>query len=391
VIEKSRSFLGVLFCILIFSLIIFMAIPTFATPAAIEQKKAEADRVKAQIEEMNRALEEAVEQYNSAAVKLEETQKAIEENRLKLEKAKEELAQNQRVLNERIAGIYKHGKVNFISVLLATKSFDNFLVRLDWLVRIGKQDLEVLRRIQRVKRQIEEIESKLEEEKRRRLALREELEAKRWQIEGQIRERRTFLSSVEEEIARLIREEEERQARLRAEALRRAQEEARQAAERRARESSEGRSSGNSEGEKPKKPEESKGSDPPANPSRGREVVSIAMKYIGAPYHWAGEGPGGCPTGEHSICFDCSGFTMYVYKQVGVTLPHSSAAQYHRGKPVSYDNLKPGDLVFFGRDGISHVGIYIGNGNFIHASTNGDAVKVQTLSSRSDYIGACRL
>src|SRR5205085_409751 len=92
-------------------------------------------------------------------------------------------------------------------------------------------------------------------------------------------------------------------------------------------------------------------------------VVGVAMRYLGVPYVWGGSTPRG---------FDCSGLVMYVFAQVGVSLPHSSYAQYGMGTPVSMGELQPGDLVFFA--GASHVGIYIGGGQFIHAPHTDDVV-----------------
>jgi cell wall-associated NlpC family hydrolase len=82
---------------------------------------------------------------------------------------------------------------------------------------------------------------------------------------------------------------------------------------------------------------------------------------------------------------------MYVFAQVGVSLPHSSYAQYGYGSPVARGDLQPGDLVFF--DGLGHVGIYVGGGSFIHAPHTGDVVKISSLSGwyASTYVGARRL
>ena len=106
------------------------------------------------------------------------------------------------------------------------------------------------------------------------------------------------------------------------------------------------------------------------------------MRYLGTPYVWGGASPSG---------FDCSGFVMYVYAQMGVSLPHSSYAQYGAGVGVSQDQLEPGDLVFF--DGLGHVGIYIGGGQFIHSPHTGDVVKVSSLSGwyAATYVGARRI
>ena len=106
------------------------------------------------------------------------------------------------------------------------------------------------------------------------------------------------------------------------------------------------------------------------------------MQYLGIPYVYGGSSPAG---------FDCSGFVMYVFGQVGVSLPHNAAAQYGYGLPVSRDQLQPGDLVFF--NGLGHVGIYIGGGQFIHSPHTGDVVKISSISGwySSTWVGARRL
>jgi cell wall-associated NlpC family hydrolase len=117
-------------------------------------------------------------------------------------------------------------------------------------------------------------------------------------------------------------------------------------------------------------------------------VVRLASRYKGVRYRWGGSSRNG---------FDCSGFTRYIYRQhAGVDLPHSASAQFRMGTPVPRDQLKPGDLVFFQtyRRGASHVGIYIGDGKFIHASSAGRRVRVDSLNDgyyRQRYLGARRL
>ncbi|MBQ8002493.1 MAG: SH3 domain-containing protein [Clostridia bacterium] len=121
----------------------------------------------------------------------------------------------------------------------------------------------------------------------------------------------------------------------------------------------------------------------------GQAIVQSAYQYLGCPYVWAAEGPDS---------FDCSGFTMYVMNLHGIYLPHQSGQQYTHGKAVSKDELIPGDLVFFGSSGgstVAHVGIYIGNGNFIHASSGkAKSVTVSSLSANyytTNYLGARRV
>ena len=108
------------------------------------------------------------------------------------------------------------------------------------------------------------------------------------------------------------------------------------------------------------------------------------MRYLGVPYKWGGASP--------STGFDCSGFTMYVFAQIGVSLPHYAAAQYGLGRPVAKSDLAPGDLVFF--RGLGHMGMYIGGGNFIHSPRTGDVVKISSLSEPyrvANWVGARRV
>jgi cell wall-associated NlpC family hydrolase len=109
-------------------------------------------------------------------------------------------------------------------------------------------------------------------------------------------------------------------------------------------------------------------------------AVEWAYRELGKPYVWGAAGPNG---------FDCSGLTMYVWARAGVSLPHSAAAQYGAGTPVSRADLQPGDLVFFGSP-IYHVGIYVGGGNMIEAPHTGDVVKVMPLAYEPNYAGAVR-
>jgi cell wall-associated NlpC family hydrolase len=107
------------------------------------------------------------------------------------------------------------------------------------------------------------------------------------------------------------------------------------------------------------------------------------MGQLGKPYVWGTAGPS---------TFDCSGLVVYAYGQMGVSLPHSSYALWNAGVFVSQDQLEPGDLVFF--DGLGHVGIYIGGGQFIHAPHTGDVVKISSLNDgwyASSYVGARRI
>lgn len=118
-----------------------------------------------------------------------------------------------------------------------------------------------------------------------------------------------------------------------------------------------------------------------------RAVLKIASSLLGSNYVYGGQGPNN---------FDCSGFTKYVYEKVGINLPHFASSQINYGKKVNRNELLPGDLVFFsfyGGSDIQHVGIYIGNGEFIHASTKRGVITTPLSQDYyvKNYKGAVRL
>jgi peptidoglycan endopeptidase LytF len=125
----------------------------------------------------------------------------------------------------------------------------------------------------------------------------------------------------------------------------------------------------------------------PGLPDVETNVVRTAMAYRGTPYRYGASGGRG---------FDCSGFTSHVYRKQGVSLPHSSRGQFSKGQRVGKESLEEGDLVFFSttRRGISHVGIYAGQGKFVHASSGGGRVRVDSLNEgyyKNRYRGARRV
>lgn len=121
----------------------------------------------------------------------------------------------------------------------------------------------------------------------------------------------------------------------------------------------------------------------------GEQIVAYAKQYLGKPYVWGGNGPNG---------FDCSGFTKYVYAHFGYSINRTASTQLKNGVSVDRSDLQAGDLIFFynGKDStpVSHVGIYIGDGDFIHASTNSYTVEIDTLYAEHNsqkYVYARRI
>ena len=118
-----------------------------------------------------------------------------------------------------------------------------------------------------------------------------------------------------------------------------------------------------------------------AQTAAAQVAVNTALAQQGKPYVWAAAGPNS---------YDCSGLTQFAYRAAGIALPHSSGMQSRVGTPVSLSALQPGDLLFF-YSPVSHVGMYIGNGQMVHAGTSGDVVKVIDLAYMPGLVSARRL
>jgi cell wall-associated NlpC family hydrolase len=342
------------------SLILSAASPlsAFAAPS-ISARQAQAAEIQAQVAQLDTQLEIVVERYNVARSRLDSTQQASEQTRGQLVAAKRRLYQRQVALSRRVRGIYRDGDVTFVEVALSSANFLDFVEQLDMLVRIGQHDAGIVSDIKQTKRTIERRKARLAVMLTERRKVAAAVGADRQLIEGRVAQRKSMLAGIQGEIAALQRRQAAEQAALR------------RAAERRISRGGGGGNGGGGNG--------GGGTFHPTGNSHA-DVVQVAMDQLGKPYEWGASGPGS---------FDCSGLTMYCYGKIGISLSHSSAAQFSEGQRVGRSELEPGDLVFFGSP-IHHVGIYIGGGQFIHSPNTGDVVKISTLDNRGDFAGGCR-
>jgi len=334
---------------------------------SVTSKQGEAQQVLAQINRLDVSLERAVQAYDTANVKLAGIERDQKRARFELGVAKSNLRHAQRALSARLVAIYTSGQEtnSTLEVLLGSRSLDDLLNRIDAVNRVSDQDAEVMREVTTFKHDVVRRQAALRRAHAAQAKVVAARAAARASVQGQLAQRRALLSSIRSEIVRLQAAERARQAELAAQVRARLPAQTAAAASTAAQ---------NPIGVAASTPEGATS----APPSRYGGVVGIAMRYLGTPYVWGGASPSG---------FDCSGFTMYVYAQVGVSLPHSSYAQYGMGVPVSQGQLQPGDLVFF--YGLGHVGIYIGGGQYIHAPHTGDVVKISSIGS--GYVGARRI
>ena len=318
---------------------------------------------------MNHELEATIEAWNYANVELDRIDTDLVSNAKHLTAARKSLVISQQRIQERLRDLYVNGEGDStLEVILGSSSLDDIIARLDAIERVSSQDSRILQTVKQYRKEVETRRENLQEARADQARIVEEQASQKQAIESQISEQNQLLASVKDEIAEMRAEELRRQAALADQARARAQA-AQLAAEASSQESYD-----------PAVVVPTYDADAPA--ARYGHVVGIALQYLGIPYVWGGSSP--------STGFDCSGFTSYVYAQVGVYLPHHAASQYNMGTPVAYEQLAPGDLVFF--SGLGHVGLYIGGGQFVHAPHTGDVVRISSLSERSgSYVGARRL
>ena len=347
---------------LILLLFALAALP-LAGPAApvppIESKEAEAESVLAQIQDLDANLGLVIDSFNAAQVELDQIKAAQRLNQRRLEIARSNLGSAQTSLETRLVELYQNGSPDLVEIILGSSSLDEILDGIETAGRVSDQDAQILSEVRSFRDEIKLREAELEKAARRQEQVVAERAARREQIESALAERQQLLASIKDQIAQLKAEEAARQRRLEAQA------EARLAAQQSA-----------SAAPSPEAPTG-------APPSRYGGVVGVAMQYLGTPYQWGGSSP--------STGFDCSGFVMYVFSRVGVSLPRVVSAQYTVGVPVSRSELQAGDIVFF--NSLGHNGIYIGGGQFIHSPHTGDVVKISSLSGyyTDNWVGARRV
>jgi len=340
---KRQAVLVALFTLLAASLF-----TSAARPTPVTSKQAQAQQVLAQIQSIDASLEQVVEAYNASQIKLDGIKAEQQVNERRLEIARANYKRAQAFLQARLVALYTSHDESALEVLLGSSSLDDLLDRMDTVSRVSEQDTRIVGEVKSFRAEIKKREGELERARADQERVVAEQAAKKSTIESQLAERQRLLSSIKSEIERLKQQEAAQQTQLESQAR--------------------SRLGGGASG----------GGNPVGHAGG---VVGIAMQYLGVPYVWGGASPGG---------FDCSGFTMYVFAQAGISLPHNAAMQYGMGSAVGREFLQPGDLVFF--NGLGHVGMYIGGNQMIHAPHTGDVVKISPLTGwyASTYVGARR-
>lgn len=320
---------------------------------AIENK--EADIVKAQ-EEYDAALAEKNEQYEAMKV--------------------------------RIRFMYEKGEVSYLQMFFGAKSMGEIMNKASYVEDLYEYDRRLLEEYEGIVQQVAALQDNLEEEKSELETSRSELEEEEAYVEEVLAQKQqeyenynvvlakakqeaaVYTAKIKQETAQIKKLEEEERKRREEEERKRKEEEERKKAEQEAQlAAADNDSDSDSDKGKEQKAETPKPSS--SGSGKGQQIADFACKYIGSPYV-----AGGTSLTKGA---DCSGFVMAVYQAFGYSLPRSSYAQSGVGKAVSYSEAQPGDIIYYG----GHVGIYIGNGQIVHASTERTGIKITAATYRS--------
>ena len=293
-----------------------------ATPAS-------SARLEDQLDQLNREADQLVEQYNQSNEALQRIRRSLKDLRAQASGAQADVRKLQAVLGARASAAYVQGAGSAVAAVLGSDDPDAALDRVQVLEMLAANDGDLMEQLGVAGKALGERQRDLVAAEKAQAAEVDRLAAKKAEVERAADKTRTLLS------------------RMRAA----------------------NRASVPSRPSAPVAP-------PPSGGGGGggggaAAVVAYARAQVGKPYCYGGSGPG---------CFDCSGLTMRAWQQAGVSLPHSSSAQYNVGRRISASELQPGDLIFY-YSPISHVSVYIGNGQRISATHTGDYVRVQSLGS----------
>lgn len=335
--------------------------PVAAGAAPIDDKRAEAARLQAQVDANGRRIAQLAEQHNGARWRLDQAQAQLVAAQARIAETEREHERIRRLVTARAAALYKAaGNGGGLDVLDAD-GFSELSSRTKYSSVAASRDDATMLQLVKSAEALEAEKAALEQAKESALSEQRQIAESRRQIEAANAEQAKLLDKAKGELAALVKEEADRKARE--EAARAREEQARRAA-----------AAGAARAGSSFVP-----ANLPAPSGRAAAAVAFAMAQIGKPYRYAASGPD---------AYDCSGLTMAAWSAAGVSMPHYSGAQARMFPRVPDDQLAPGDLLLSYSD-LSHVGMYIGNGLMVHAPQTGDVVKVAP-AFRSAYQFAVR-
>ncbi|HET7172071.1 MAG TPA: NlpC/P60 family protein [Gaiellales bacterium] len=321
-----------------------------ASADTLSQKRAEARAAQAHLTALENAAEKRIEAYDAIHQKFLQTRTAMRLNLQSLRVAQNNLKAAKLRLEASLTETYKTGGADALSYLLAARSIGELVDQMQVMQRVNGINKTLLNEITAYKAEISTRQARLAKQLTTVKAQQRASAAARASAQAAVNRQKSYIDGLKASIQKIL--DEQAAARQRAAEAAAAQGVA------------------------------TTTTNLPAPPSStlGGQAVAIAEQYLGVPYVYGGASPSG---------FDCSGLVMYVYAQLGVSLPHNAAAQASVLPSVPLSDLQPGDLVFF--NGFEHVGIYVGNGTMIHAPHTGTVVQFGSINDEGSIAGAARV
>ena len=338
----------------------------------IRAQQARARAVQAQVEQIGKQLTVIEGRVQNAQYRLRQTETSLKVNKHKLRLARANFHAAQVRIMARMYSLYVNGNSTTLDVLAGAHSLSQLIDRAEAAQAISQQDEALGREALSLQQAVAKRQNSLKQLRARRAHVVLTLAAQKRKMEGARAQMEQLLESIHSSIHQLQVEEAQREARARAAAEARLRAIAAEKA-REARLALLQQQQPQQNGFPQLPPILSGGGGHP-------EAAHIALRYLGVPYVWGGASPSG---------FDCSGLVQYVYGQLGIYLPHYTVSQWNATAPIALSQAQPGDLVFF--DGLSHVGIYLGNGQMVDAPHTGAVVRVESIYGFPSIDGARRV
>lgn len=331
------------------------------------------DAVLAEIDALGSELMDLVLNLELLASDLEMKQEELEQAQADYEAAKQQEEDQYEAMKLRIQYIYEEGEADYLTMLLEAKSFADFLNRQEYAQEIHKQDREMLTAYQETKAQVEELRDQLEQEKADLEAVQAEYEAEKATVESTLAQKQAQEADYESKLASAQAKAREYKNKIKEQTAQIKKLEA----ERKRREAAAAAAANNNTGTikggaaSAGSASSGGGVTVTGNSSKGRDIANFALRYVGYPY----------VSGGTSLTngADCSGFTWAVFRNFGISIPRTSDAQGRSGQAVSYSEAQAGDIIYYG----GHVGIYLGGGRIVHASTERTGIKTENATYRS--------
>ncbi|MCM3693937.1 NlpC/P60 family protein [Neobacillus niacini] len=347
------------------------ATPAFANPEVpvtngqINAVNQNIDDLETKFQQLDNEISLSIEKSQILNEKIVTQQGKIKETEIEIIKADEDLANHKEVYSERLKSIQEKGNqsvVTYAEVLLSAGSISEFFNRFTAISKIIENDNILLEGFKEKEVTLKEAKEQLQNHINELEKSKVELAAEQKQIEENKQQIAQELEAAKGELE-ILRAQQE--AQLAAEqALRESALETQQQSQAQAPVTTQATAQASTQAPTPSVVA------PITNSATANSVIATAKQYLGVPYVWGGSTPSG---------FDCSGFTSYVFRSVGISLPRTSSAQQNVGTRISLSQVQPGDLVFRGSPAY-HVGIYIGGGQYIHAPQTGDVVKIASFN-----------